>query len=67
MIGYTTHMQNLDFKFKFELYVMHLMVKVYTLSVYRKLIHILYNLIIINLEYFATKQNLYPISIQISS
>ena len=40
-VGYTTHMQNLSFKFKFELCVMYLMVKVYTLSVYRRLIHVL--------------------------
>ena len=37
-IGCTTHMQNFGFKFKFELCVMHLMVKMYTLSVYRRLI-----------------------------
>lgn len=37
-VGYTIHMQNLIFKFIFELCIIHLMMKVYTLSMYRKLI-----------------------------
>ena len=39
MIGCLSYIYNLGFKFKFELYVMHSIVKVYTLSMYRKLIH----------------------------
>ena len=38
MIRYMIYMQILDFKFKFKLCVMHLMVKVYARSVYRRLI-----------------------------
>ena len=35
-VGYMTHMQNLNFKLNFGLCVVHLIVKVYTLSVYSK-------------------------------
>ena len=38
MVEYMTHMQNMDFKFKFKLCIMYLMVKVYTLPVYKRLI-----------------------------
>ena len=38
MVKYTTHMQNLSFKFKLGLYATHPILKMYTLSVYKKLI-----------------------------
>lgn len=38
MVGYMIYVQNLDFKFKFLLVVMHAMMIVYTLLVYRRLI-----------------------------
>ena len=47
-VGYTTHMQNLSFELKFELCVMHLMMRVYTLSVYRRLILSIISNVIIN-------------------
>ena len=47
-VGYTTYMQNLSFELKFELCVMHLMMRVYTLSVYRRLILSIISNVIIN-------------------
>ena len=37
-VRYAIYMQNLDFNFKFKLYVMHLIMKAYALLVYIRLI-----------------------------